>query len=253
MIWQFGELGYDYSINYCENGTISDACRTNPKPILWDYLQTITRQRVYDIITSLNKLRFHPWYKDVFIANNVDIQRNMTADFKWMTLRSAVDSSDICIVGNFGVVERTASVTFPVAGTWYDYLKGSTFTATGAQQNLTLQPGEYHVYVNRNLTNAVVTSLPVINTSINEMSAYVYPNPAEKTSMLEIEMAENGKMDIFIINMHGQQLVKFNAGILTRGKHRIPLTDKINNLPAGTYLIRLATVHQTVPVKLVIP
>ena len=39
MIWQFGELGYDYPINYCGNGTINDACRTDPKPIRWDYYQ----------------------------------------------------------------------------------------------------------------------------------------------------------------------------------------------------------------------
>ena len=27
MIWQFGELGYDYPINYCVNGTINNNCR----------------------------------------------------------------------------------------------------------------------------------------------------------------------------------------------------------------------------------
>ena len=25
MIWQFGEMGYDYSINHCENGTIDES------------------------------------------------------------------------------------------------------------------------------------------------------------------------------------------------------------------------------------
>ena len=35
-IWR---IGYDYSINYCQNGTINNNCRTDPKPIRWDYLQ----------------------------------------------------------------------------------------------------------------------------------------------------------------------------------------------------------------------
>jgi hypothetical protein len=39
MIWQFGELGYDYSINRCENGSVSSDCRTSPKPVVWDYYE----------------------------------------------------------------------------------------------------------------------------------------------------------------------------------------------------------------------
>ncbi|MEK7253233.1 MAG: alpha-amylase family glycosyl hydrolase, partial [Bacteroidota bacterium] len=37
MIWQFGEVGYDFSINRCVNGTINNNCRLDPKPIRWDY------------------------------------------------------------------------------------------------------------------------------------------------------------------------------------------------------------------------
>jgi 1,4-alpha-glucan branching enzyme len=37
MIWQFGEIGYDYPINYCTNGTVSDNCRLDSKPIKWNY------------------------------------------------------------------------------------------------------------------------------------------------------------------------------------------------------------------------
>src|SRR5690606_25652943 len=29
MLWQFGELGYDYSINRCEDGSINDNCRVS--------------------------------------------------------------------------------------------------------------------------------------------------------------------------------------------------------------------------------
>ncbi|MBK8951115.1 MAG: hypothetical protein IPM85_00930 [Chitinophagaceae bacterium] len=50
MIWEFGELGYDYSINRCEDGTISNNCRLDKKPIKWDYASVVNRKRVYDIL-----------------------------------------------------------------------------------------------------------------------------------------------------------------------------------------------------------
>ena len=75
------------------------------------------------------------------------------------------------IVANFDVVlPATASVSFQSAGTWYDYLTGETITATGAAQILPLQPGEYHVYVNKNIVNAITT--PVID--INTPAAYTW-------------------------------------------------------------------------------
>ena len=41
MIWQFGELGYDISID--QNG------RTGNKPILWNYFNEPNRKAVYDL------------------------------------------------------------------------------------------------------------------------------------------------------------------------------------------------------------
>src|SRR5690606_5136571 len=40
MIWQFGEMGYDYSIDY--NG------RVGKKPVRWDYLENPDRAKLAD-------------------------------------------------------------------------------------------------------------------------------------------------------------------------------------------------------------
>jgi hypothetical protein len=77
MIWEFGEQGYDFSINRCTDGTINTTCRLSDKPIRWDYLQITQRKRLYDIYTSLLKLRAHQWYKDVFTGNNITLTRNL--------------------------------------------------------------------------------------------------------------------------------------------------------------------------------
>ncbi|MEO8110285.1 MAG: alpha-amylase family glycosyl hydrolase [Ginsengibacter sp.] len=146
MLWQFGELGYDYPINYCQDGSVNNNCRTDPKPIRWDYLQQPARKKLHDVYSALIKLRFNNLYKNLFTSNT--IQQDFTGAFK--TLKLSQGGASIVVIGNFDVVPQTSSVTFQNAGIWYDYLNGTTITATGAPQSFTLQPGEYHVYLNMN-------------------------------------------------------------------------------------------------------
>jgi hypothetical protein len=117
---------------------------------------------------------------------------------------------------------------------------------------MTLQPGEFHVYLNRNLTNAVVT--PVTNNTApgSRLLATIYPNPARTNAVLEIDVPQTGKIQVDLLNSIGQKLSAVFSGTLTRGQHRIPLSDKINTLPAGTYLMNIQSANQLTPVKLVI-
>jgi hypothetical protein len=251
MIWEFGELGYDFSINRCVDGTINNNCRLDNKPIRWDYKDVIQRKRLYDIFTSLNKLRFHSWYKDVFIANNINLTRNLSGAFKSLTIRSANDTSILCVIGNFDVVSQTASFTFPSGGTWYDYLNGNTITATGSAQNITLQPGEFHVYLNRNLTNAVITPVSGLNGSGNQLLATVFPNPATTNTFMDIYTPQNGNVVIDLLNNLGQKIKTIFSGTMTRGKHSFNLSDKISTIQSGVYLLKIQAGLNVLPVKLV--
>lgn len=252
MIWEFGELGYDQSINRCVNGTVDPNCRLDNKPILWNYQQVIQRKRLYDIFTSLNKLRFHPWYKDIFIANNINLTRNLSGAFKTMTIRSATDSSMLCVVGNFDVTSQTASFTFPNAGTWYDYLNGGTFTSTGGAQNITLQAGEFHVYLNRNLVNAVVTAVSGPGNPANNLTATLYPNPARQNTVLKLNLPATGAVHVDLINSAGQIIKTIFSGALTKGEHSLSLDSKINNLPVGTYLIKIQSANRSAVTKMAV-
>jgi 1,4-alpha-glucan branching enzyme len=156
MLWQFGELGYDYSINYCENGTISNQCRVSPKPIRWDYLTDPNRKALHDVYAKLLTLRNVPNFLSTFVTS--DVTWNLAGTFKWLKVNS--DSLDVLVVGNFDVTTQTGSVAFQKSGTWYDYLSGGTRTATGGSESLSLQPGEYHVYLSRNV-NPLVNALPL--------------------------------------------------------------------------------------------
>ena len=239
MIWEFGEQGYDFSINRCTDGSINNGCRLDPKPIRWDYLQVTQRKRLFDIYSSLLKLRAHSWYKDVFIANNTTITRGTSTAFKWLTIRSANDSSDLVVVGNFEVIPQTAIVTFPANGTWYDYLNGNTISVTGGGQTITLQPGEYHVYLNRNLVNAVVTPVGNVNAGTIDFTGKVYPNPASPNSIIELDLPQAGNTEIILLNDKGQELGKIFTGFLPKGRQAVQAGKYLSQLPAGMYLLRV--------------
>jgi hypothetical protein len=131
MIWQFGELGYDISID--QNG------RTGEKPIKWDYNNVAERKALYNLYSKMIKLKIN---NPVFA--NTDFTYDLAGGVKYIQLKSA--GTNVLIVGNFDVTAKLASATLPSNGTWKDQLNGQTISVSGGMYSETLQPGEYHVY-----------------------------------------------------------------------------------------------------------
>jgi 1,4-alpha-glucan branching enzyme len=238
MFWQFGEQGYDYPINYCQDGTINNNCRTDPKPIRWDYLQVANRKKLNDVYSSLIKLRFNNLYKDLFISNAV--QQDFTGAFKTLKLSQA--GASIVVIGNFDVVPQTSSVTFQNAGTWYDYLNGTTLTATGAVQPFTLQPGEYHVYLNMN------AALPVTlidfsgkNNGNDNVLSWTVANEKD-LNYYELQRSNNGQnfSGISQINAAGKSTYSFSDNIAPGTSsiyyYRLKSVDKDGNFKYSTVI-----------------
>lgn len=254
MIWQFGELGYDFSINRCPDGTINTNCRLDLKPIRWDYLQVTQRKRLYDIHSNLLKLRFHPLYKDAFVSNRVG--HSLGAAFKW--LQVTTDTSNIFVIGNFDVIAVTGTVTFQNAGTWYNYLNGSTFTATGTAQNITLQPGEYRVFLNRNISpaNGGLVTPPVTDTidSGSQLLINVFPNPMNENAVLEIETPENGMVQASLWTIEGKKALDIYSGFLQKGSHLVPVFSNFDSkkLPSGTYILKVENKNQFKSLKVLL-
>jgi hypothetical protein len=158
----------------------------------------------------------------------------------------------LCVVGNFDAAAQTGSFTFPSAGTWYDYLNGNTYTASGAAQNITLQPGEFHIYLNRNLVNAVVTSVVNVGNSNNQFSASVYPNPAAASTFLDINIISAGKVSVTLLNQVGQKVKDVYTGFLPKGKHQINFSDKITNAAGGIYYLTIQSGQTQTAIKLLV-
>jgi hypothetical protein len=245
MLWQFGEIGYDYSITSCHPGNFvpqpypDDSCRLSEKPVRWDYLQEERRRKVFNTYSRLAALRAHPWYRQAFMAGSTE--QSLNGAMKWIKLNA--DTSRLVVIGNFGVTAATGSFTFPLPGTWYDYLDSTTFSATGSVQNISLQPGEFRVYLNRNIHN--ITTTPVINipSSGTLLEAKIYPNPAPRFFHVELYVPQTGKTKIELFATNGQQLRNLFEANLVKGKHMLDLSH--NGLASGIYYVRITSGQQS--------
>jgi len=131
MLWQFGELGYDVSIN--QGG------RTSNKPIYWNYNTDPNRRHLYSIYSKMIKMKEK---NAVFASTNYTY--SLGGAIKTIQLKDA--SANVEVVGNFDVVQVTGSISFPATGNWYDNITKTSISVTSLPYSMTLQPGEYHVY-----------------------------------------------------------------------------------------------------------
>lgn len=130
MIWQFGELGYDVSIDF--NG------RTGEKPVKWEYYDDPNRKNLYDAYAKFIRLK-----KNNSIFNSTNASYNLADGIKYIKLVEGTNT--VVVVGNFDVVNQTANIDFGSSGTWIDVEGGSVNLNSGSYTK-TLAPGEYHIY-----------------------------------------------------------------------------------------------------------
>jgi hypothetical protein len=241
MLWQFGELGYDFSITFCP-GTNSVPqpypdmqCRTDMKPVRWDYRNDQARYKLYQVYAALFALRRDARFASTF-TEPAGTQHSLSGAFK--TLKVWGDSLSVVVIGNFGVVPTSDTVRFPRAGTWYDHLNRTTIAATGLPQNISLLPGEYKVYISREAGNPLVTSTRSPIDVEDQTSLGVYPNPVRDQYQISYKIPSAGNVRLSLVGMDGRQVAVLFSGNRSRGQHTFRATD--GQLPsAGQYLVVL--------------
>lgn len=239
MMWQFGELGYQYSINTCSNGSVdaNGGCRLDAKPIRWDFYNQPARKALYDVYAKLIKLKLTPNYKTTFTTNAVSW--DMGGAVKSLVLND--DSLKVVVIGNFDVTVQTATVTFPAAGTWYSYLTNASRTASGAAEQISLQPGEYYVYANRNINNTVITAIGSPEAA-SDMPVTIAPNPVHTTAIIRYQLPESAQVKISVTDINGRSLGTIFQGFRAAGSQKLTLQN--NQLPVGVntngmYLLKI--------------
>jgi 1,4-alpha-glucan branching enzyme len=236
LIWQFGELGYDYSINYCSNGTVNQSCRTDQKPVKWNYYTDVKRMQLRNVYASLLALRKNAYYSDLFV--NGKTETAFSNGTKWMKLTS--DTSKLVVLGNFALAESAVSISFPQSGIWYDLFTGETFAATGALQSINLPAGAYKVYLNRNLNGTVPTRVDDVEFS-DVFRLRVRPNPVSDASVISYELPETGHVRLRLIDIQGRTIEDIPVGLQAKGAHTSRLKNTaVANLQKGVYFLQLA-------------
>jgi len=145
MIWQFEELGYDFSINY--------GCRTCEKPIRWDYFDQPNRQRLYQVFSELIKLKRE---NEAFSSSDFTI--DVADTFK--TIHIEHPSMDIVIAGNFDALPYNVNLQFPKTGTWYNYITGDSLNVTSTQIPMYFDKSEYRIYTSVKLPGPELIAAP---------------------------------------------------------------------------------------------
>lgn len=223
MIWQFGELGYDYSINY-------EDCRVCNKPIRWDYF-TSNRRKLYYVFKALNELKFkYP----VFSTSDFTITQTGTTK----TIHLNDDEMDVLILGNFDVVSQDINPSFQNTGNWYEFYTGDTLNVTDTEELISLMPGEYRLYTNVKLD---MPDIPLsIHTGINSnfRKVSVFPNPSSNFFYFHIENKELLNSELTIYNIQGQivynkminadEIIEYNASEVQNGIYFYQIVDGKN-------------------------
>jgi hypothetical protein len=210
MIWQFGELGYDFSIDY--------DCRVCNKPIRWDY-NTGKRKRLYQVWSALIDLKTS---EPAFRSD--DFTLSVAGASKRIEINHA--DMDVRIVGNFDVVQQSIDPSFSTIGWWYSYFEGDSLEVSNLNEALPLEPGQFQIYTTKKLSAPEITArLPEFETA--SAAFQVYPNPFNDWLQLEA-VPETSRLRI--IQSNGQVVQEIE---LHEYQNRVDLSS----LSPGLYLL----------------
>ncbi|HKL03314.1 MAG TPA: alpha-amylase family glycosyl hydrolase [Cryomorphaceae bacterium] len=235
MIWQFKELGYDYSINHCPDGTISDDCRTANKPIRWDYFDIPDRNRLYQVTGAINKLKTEneAFRSDTYIFDVNGFGKRLIIEHETM---------DVVVIANFDVEPISMIPGFTQTGTWYDYFAGESIVEENLNNAFELQPGEYRIYTTVELED------PDISVSVEEVDfnggsiLNTFPNPFSDYTQINYTLSQAQQIAVDIYDGQGRLVNRLYNGNQTPGDYQLRWDGRNASglsVPSGVYLVRL--------------
>lgn len=234
MIWQFGEMGYDYSIDY--NG------RTGPKPIRWDYLDDWRREYLFHVYAALIDLK-----KNHEVFSTTDYSLDLYNATKSITLRGS--DMNVVVVGNFGLENYDHEPDWPNTGTWYEFFTQSDLEVNSTDQLVNLNRGEYRIY-----TTQYIEKPEWLNTSVDEQGAIqsgntrVYPNPARDVVNFTFDLSDQSDVVIHIFDVMGKMVTTLEQGQLPAGSQTMSWNVR-DNLSGGVYFAVIRTGDKVETVK----
>ncbi|PJJ59649.1 DUF4961 domain-containing protein [Hymenobacter chitinivorans] len=234
MIWQFGEMGYDVSID--ENGRVGN------KPIRWEYYQNANRRKLYNTYRELIALK-----KTQAVFKTGTYTQQLSGATKSIHLSDA--NLKVTVLGNFDVTAQPINPEFQQTGKWYNYMTDDSITVSSTTAPLTLQPGQYAVYTSKRLKKATVLSTKLRATEALRLTAA--PNPTSSTAQVRYELTTPATVTVTVQNLLGATVRTVSSGSKQpTGAYQLSLP--VQDLANGIYLIRLSTGQLTQTTRLVV-
>ncbi len=235
MIWQFGEVGYDFYINY--PGVIGeDDYRTDQKPIRWDYPNDYRRKALYNVNRELIKLK-----KEEPAFRTDDYSLSLNDALKRIHLNHS--SMNVVVIGNFDVVQGDINPSFQHTGYWYDFFGGDSINVANVNATIELDAGEYRIYTD------VKLETPEIGLGINDHSINsnhiksVYPNPSTEDFNIYFTLEEKSSVDITIYDLNGKIVQSVYSGEMPTGEHTFTWNAEnksATRVSKGMYFVELS-------------
>jgi hypothetical protein len=240
MIWQFGELGYDISI---DNGG-----RTSVKPLKWDYFLDPDRHRLYLIYKLLNNLR-----KTQPVFGTENYSYSFSTPLKQLQLIHP--SMKVNILGNFGVIASSIDPLFPQTGKWYEYFSADSINVLNVNDPIGLQPGEYRLYTTKKLESPkYILGVENPGQDRKEHIAVVYPNPSSEIFNFEIKSPVPTPASVSIYDISGRMIRQLRTNISSDGIQSVKWDGKLANgslASAGIYIVHIATTARFETLKII--
>ncbi len=239
MLWQFGELGNDDSINRCTNGSVNDNCRLDPKPVRWNYFEDERRRGLYDKLSAM-----------LYLRNNYDVfsTRDFTfSDGNFFLKLVHLNSPDMNVVSmaNFRTINSDLNPKFPYTGTWHEYFTGEVREVTDTDARITFEPGEYRIYLSEPVMPPGGFFTSTTDPTISASS--IYPNPVKSGQALEISFEDNTLIkQVRIVDMEGK------LNVLSFQQSGSLAIVAVPDLLSGMYALTIVTAHGTESKKLVV-
>jgi len=234
MLWQFGELGYDVSIDV--NG------RTGEKPVKWDYLNDPRRTNLYKVFKALINLKKN---YDVFSSTNFTLDVDNTV--KKINLYHP--TMDVFIIGNFGVTQLNPNQNFSKTGWWYDYFSGDSVNITNPTDPISLLPGEFKIYTSTKLPlpePGILSEVELTEPAIVE-NYYLeqnYPNPFNPSTLIRYSIVSPSFVSLKIYDVLGREVKTLVNHEQVNGVYEVNWNgdDELGNkVSTGVYFYRIET------------
>ncbi len=233
MIWHFGDLGMEQSLNTCTDGTVDPQCRlaTKPQP-QWvnNWLADANRNQIYNAWAHMNALKKNePVFNGDYDINSGSLTPRI---YIWDNSLPQSQLKNVVIIANFDVNGTNVTPYFPYTGTWYNLMDNSSMNVTNASSPIYLNPGEYRIYGNQ----ATTVSTPIL--TADEVG--IFPNPAKDRIFVNIKTE---KIDIF--DMSGKLIKSMDGGNINKG-------FSITGLQNGIYFVNVYARGSHITKKIII-